>query len=112
MVHGPEAWTPPPLALSRVTLSGKSMALPVSPDSPLPTDSTSQYAPCAREVIPMTLFYSELSALVALLVCMLALNASPAFHPYLKADLLPRFAFGGMAVMLVTAALAFIVSGR
>jgi len=42
---------------------------------------------------------------------MLAVYASPQYHPFVKAVLLPKLAYGGVSVMLVIAACAFIVGG-
>ena len=57
------------------------------------------------------LLISELVAGSTLLIAMLAVYASPQYHPFLKAILLPQLAYGGVAVMTVIAACAFIVGG-
>ena len=57
------------------------------------------------------LLISELVAASTLLIAMLAVYASPQYHPYLKADLLPRLAYGGVGVMVVIAVCAFVVGG-
>ena len=53
----------------------------------------------------------ELIAGATLLLAMLAVYASPQYHPYVKAQLLPRLAYGGASVMLVIAFCAFVVGG-
>ena len=57
------------------------------------------------------LLISELVAGSTLLIAMLAVYASPQYHPFVKAVLLPKLAYGGVSVMLVIAACAFIVGG-
>ena len=51
----------------------------------------------------------ELIAGGTLLVAMLAVYASPQYHPYARAQILPRLAYGGVSVMVVIAFCAFVV---
>jgi len=57
------------------------------------------------------LLISELIAGSTLALVLMAVYASPQYHPFVKAVLLPKLAYGGVSVMLVIAACAFIVGG-
>jgi len=57
------------------------------------------------------LLISELMAGSTLLIAMLVVYASPQYHPFVKAVLLPRLAYGGISVMVLIAFCAFVVSG-
>jgi hypothetical protein len=57
------------------------------------------------------LLISELVAGSTLAFALMAVYASPQYHPFVKAVLLPKLAYAGAAVMTVIAVCAFVVGG-